>query len=324
MENKMNKLTVAIPTCNRAIAVDSLLDRLFSYMEQGLSFDIFVCDNASLDSTEHVVKKWMDKIPTLSYYRQEKNVGADANFLTCYMTFTTPYLWLLGDTRMISYNEMRFLLNELDKGYDAFILCCHPLMRLPFKMYTDINNLLSEQGWHITNMASCIVSQQFAVTGIYERYLNTNFIQLGGFIEYLSRLSSFKVEYINHEVVYVKELKVEGFDKKMTSWSSKTISICAMQWYMIVMSLPNNINLSVKEKILMDHARYNSILSSLFFIVHVADKDMMFINEFKRYKKYLKFVSAVPMWKYNIIMHTAWIWRILKRIYDKIYKYKNR
>lgn len=192
MENKKNKLTIAIPTYNRAIAVDSLICQLFSYIEQGLSFDIFVCDNASLDSTARVVKKWMGKIPTLSYYRQSKNVGADLNFLTCYMNFTTPYLWLLGDTRIISYNEMRFLLNELDKGYDAFILCCHPLMRLPLKIYTDINDLVSEQGWHITNMASCIISQQFAIVDVYERYLNTNFIQLGGFIEYLSRLNSLK------------------------------------------------------------------------------------------------------------------------------------
>src|SRR5574344_421664 len=94
-----NLLTICIPTYNRSVAVDWVLKILKNYLDRGLNFDVLVCDNASTDDTKLIVEKWLQSMPSLTYYCQKGNRGSDYNFLTCYKLFKTKYCWLLGDTR---------------------------------------------------------------------------------------------------------------------------------------------------------------------------------------------------------------------------------
>lgn len=308
----MNKLTIAIPTYNRAVSVDNLLSILHSYLEQGLSFDIFVSDNASSDNTRQIIDSWKEKISTLYYYRQDINRGSDYNFYTCFMNFHTPYIWLLGDTRIISFDEMKLLISELDDNYDGYILNCHPLINIQTKIYTDINELMSDHGWHITNMASCIIPKKFVIPNNLKRYFDTYFIHEGNFIEYLSGMEEFKVKFLYN--IKVKEINYSNFNKAKTSWSSQSIKIFAYDWYIFIMSLPPKIKLEIKQRILKAHNEKTKILTPTKFIYHLANDDSTFIKEYSLYKHYLRYATNTPLWVYELIVRTRFIWRTIKNI----------
>ena len=64
-----NKVTIVIPTFNRAKLVCDTID---SALAQTVPCDIIVCDHGSSDNTPEVVKKYGDKI---TYIRRERDFG---------------------------------------------------------------------------------------------------------------------------------------------------------------------------------------------------------------------------------------------------------
>jgi glycosyltransferase involved in cell wall biosynthesis len=312
-------LTICIPTYNRANALDKVLQYLSDYYNRGLVFDVLISDNASTDNTFGIVSKWKESMPSISYHRQPKNMGSDYNFMTCFSLFKTEFCWLLGDTRYVEYKELDFLLSELsDKNqrYDGYIINCRKDLELPTKVYTEINALVSEQGWHMTNNASCIITKKSFKYGRYHRYLNTWFIHEGGFIEYLCTLDEFKVKYFSKNNISVKGFsKLDNFDKKNTSWMPNVLDIFGRCWYMFVMSLPNQIRIDVKEKVCKDHDRFTHIISPKFYISYIASGNKYFISEFRKYNKYLNFVTDYSLWIYKLIIFCSPLIQQIYRIW---------
>lgn len=322
MEDMKKELTIAIPTYNRAIFVDWSLKILKSYLDRGLLFDVIVSDNHSSDNTAEVVKKWQESMPCLTYFCQTENKMADRNFFNCWQMSKTKFCWLLGDTRMITFEEMKFLLSEINQNYrcDAFILNCNVNLKIPSKYYTDINTLIEEQGWHITNMASCIISKEFVKYNNVMRYLNTNFVQVGVFIEYLCSLEEFSVKYLENRDIFVNEFQIPGIVKLSGGgWRSQEIRVFARDWYMLVMSLPNQIRLEIKEKMVKDHNLYTEFFSFHNFRVDCVNaKGLTLYNDFIQNKKYLRFTTNHSVWMYSFIVYSTFIMKpiylLLRRI----------
>lgn len=317
-----NLLTVAIPTYNRSAFLDWTLRILKSYIDKGLYFNVLVSDNHSTDNTEDVVRKWQVLMPNLSYYCQSENKMAARNFLKCWQLFNTKYCWLLGDTRMITYREMKFLLSELSNNHccDAFILNSNARLKIPSKLYSDINNLLEEQGWHITNMASCIITKDFVNHNNAMRYLNTNFVQVGIFIEHLCSLDKFSVKYMGNSDIFVNEYQIPGIVKlNGGGWRNQEIRVFARNWYMFVMSLPNQIKLEIKEQMAKDHNLYTEFFSFHNFRVDCINaKGLTFYNDFMQNKKYLRFTTNHSVWMYSFIVYSTLILKPLYLLLRKI------
>jgi len=73
-------VSICIPTYNSARflreCLDSIVNQTYSNKE------IIVSDNASTDETEKIVKEYVEKYK-VKYYRNEKNIGGEANFDRC-------------------------------------------------------------------------------------------------------------------------------------------------------------------------------------------------------------------------------------------------
>ncbi|MBE3088762.1 MAG: glycosyltransferase family 2 protein [Actinobacteria bacterium] len=73
-------VSICIPTYNNARflreSLDSIVNQTYSNKE------IIVSDNASTDETEKIVKEYVEKYK-VKYYKNEKNIGAEANFTRC-------------------------------------------------------------------------------------------------------------------------------------------------------------------------------------------------------------------------------------------------
>lgn len=111
MDHKL--LTVAIPTYNRAKYLKRTLESVVSQYEERV--EIIVSDNASEDNTRQVVEELSASAP-IRYIRNEKNMGAEANFLQCYRVATGDFILLLGDDDLIVENRLATMLDYIEEN----------------------------------------------------------------------------------------------------------------------------------------------------------------------------------------------------------------
>ncbi len=112
-------ITVAIPTYNRADgyfreAFECALSQTYS------NFEIIVSDNCSTDSTEELVKSYVDR--RIFYYKQKKNIPANDNFNFCLKNANGKYFILLHDDDLIDHKFLEKCVNRLRENPDIGIV----------------------------------------------------------------------------------------------------------------------------------------------------------------------------------------------------------
>jgi glycosyltransferase involved in cell wall biosynthesis len=116
-------LTIAIPTFNRADA----LDRQLSWLVQAIAgfeaeCEILVSDNGSSDRTPEVIHQWQAKLPSLQSIRHLENVGVLKNIAGCLRAATTPYVWTIGDDDPIQDRAVPYVLGQIKQHDDLSLL----------------------------------------------------------------------------------------------------------------------------------------------------------------------------------------------------------
>jgi hypothetical protein len=109
-------ITVSIPTYNRA---DLLRRALHSVLAQPVPMEVFVCDNASSDTTRDVVEAIAD--PRVTYLGSPVNRGPRWNLSRCLHVGSAPHLTILcdDDVMLPSHLESKlvFLADNPDAGF---------------------------------------------------------------------------------------------------------------------------------------------------------------------------------------------------------------
>ncbi len=110
------KLSICIPTYNRAALLDEALQSIASQSRPGL--EIVVCDNASSDNTRDVIDRFRPHFEHLVYFRWPENMGPDRNVLKTVEIASGEYCWLLGDDDQLEVGALDKVVPVLDDGYD--------------------------------------------------------------------------------------------------------------------------------------------------------------------------------------------------------------
>ena len=110
-------LTIAIPTYNRQRYLAELLPELVAQCKEANAcvprVEVLVIDNASADSTSAYVT---GNFPNdVRYFRNDTNIGPDANFIECVRRSSGHYVWLFGDDEIINKNAVVSLLELIQK-----------------------------------------------------------------------------------------------------------------------------------------------------------------------------------------------------------------
>ncbi|MDK2789584.1 MAG: O-antigen biosynthesis alpha,3-abequosyltransferase [Methanothermococcus sp.] len=120
-------LSICIPTYNRAEFLKDALNSILRQINTKNKDKVEICisDNASEDNTEELVKEYQKKssIPII-YHKNEKNMGADYNYLKVVEIANGEYCWLLGSDDIIEDGGIDNLLKEIkeNKDIDIFIV----------------------------------------------------------------------------------------------------------------------------------------------------------------------------------------------------------
>lgn len=112
MENDI-LLTVAIPTYNRSVTLEKILQHLSN--ERDVPFKILVSDDQSPDDTGDMVRRFQGSLPQLRYHRNEKNLGFSGNVLKLYELADTRYVWFLCDDETVLPGAIRNIVTALKK-----------------------------------------------------------------------------------------------------------------------------------------------------------------------------------------------------------------
>ena len=110
-------LTIAIPTYNGSKTIRNMLDLLLPQCNDQV--EVLISDNCSIDGTEAIIHEYKLKWEKIEYYRNEKNIGPDANFLLCMRMARGHFTWLVSDDDIVIEGAIKKILNFLSAHRDV-------------------------------------------------------------------------------------------------------------------------------------------------------------------------------------------------------------
>lgn len=104
------ELTICIPTFNREIYLNRLLESIYSQKESE-NIAIAISDNCSQDRTKELVNEWKKNTNLdISISINKANLGADKNYFQAVNMSQTEYTWLLGSDDWLVEGALRRIL----------------------------------------------------------------------------------------------------------------------------------------------------------------------------------------------------------------------
>lgn len=117
-------LSILIPTYNRVDYLMKNLNVLFKQMDSKIidSVEIIVSDNCSDDETLKQLNLIEKTNINFRFWSNEKNIGADGNFLKLVREAKGKFLWLFGDDEYLLEGSLNRVINYLkeNEGYGLF------------------------------------------------------------------------------------------------------------------------------------------------------------------------------------------------------------
>lgn len=115
------QLSICIPTYNRAKLLKECLDSVINQVKGKEQVEIVICDNASPDDTENIVKGYIGNYPFMKYFRNNQNLGYVKNQLKCFKNAQGQYLAILCDDDLYLDGEVDKILQVVSEKEYAFI-----------------------------------------------------------------------------------------------------------------------------------------------------------------------------------------------------------
>lgn len=126
------KLTIAIPTYNRAIRLEKALLDLCAAINSSANkteVAVYVSNNGSKDDTAEVIaqcgKLFIKNGIPFSSRANESNQGFDSNVLACYAGCCSEYVWFLSDDDNIIAGAVDAIIRDINQYRPSVIFCNH-------------------------------------------------------------------------------------------------------------------------------------------------------------------------------------------------------
>ena len=118
------RLSICIPTYNRAKYLEQTLASILGQVGDEILPRIEICisDNASTDDTEMLVHRLQQSQRTkIVYSRNEKNEGADRNYMRAIELAGGDYCWFMGSDDLLNDGALARMLEEINSGHEIYL-----------------------------------------------------------------------------------------------------------------------------------------------------------------------------------------------------------
>ena len=193
-------LSIVIPTYNRSSQLSHSLS-LFAEQLTALEtrdIDIIVVDDCSTDATENIGREYASKYQYISYIKNNRNIGLEANLIRSAKCATGKYVWIFGDDdyleeknsiekilyvlRKDSYDEI--IINRTRRGKQSENIISDDWMGIKGqkdRQYTGLSEFIME--WGVISVIGfvsvCIMNKRLFMEKEDEGFYGTMYPQLG-------------------------------------------------------------------------------------------------------------------------------------------------
>ncbi len=216
-------LSIAIPTYNRAIWLKLCLEQLLPQVDLiGNSVDVTIYDNASPDNTAETVQSFVDQGFSLSYKRNNENIGSDRNIAQCFNLAKGRYVLILGDDDVFLDGALQKIMTLLKNsdfgtvflsayGYDFNHLKERPSQFFPSKkVYDDNNEYLKKCFIRATFISSLIINKSSCPDLDANKFVGTSLVQT--YLFYEAVFSRSQNLYISEYLLAAKRIEQKDYD----------------------------------------------------------------------------------------------------------------
>ncbi|WP_206951644.1 glycosyltransferase family 2 protein [Trinickia acidisoli] len=185
------KLTIAIPTFNRAGYLRMNLERLVEEVRAlpPGQVEVLVSDNHSTDETPAVVAGVIEAGLAVRYIRNERDLGSDANIAQCFNEARGDYVQIMGDDDLYVRGTLAYVVSLLESN-DYGVLCLRPFgydsdpgREYPgdtgkVREFVDVGGFLSAAGPLITFISAMIVNRRLLSGLDVRQFCGSNLVQV--------------------------------------------------------------------------------------------------------------------------------------------------
>lgn len=135
------KLSICIPTYNRADMLKEALDSVLMQLGGDIKADVLISDNASTDNTQEMVDQYQRRSPFIRYQRNPENIGFDGNIVSCIKHACGEYIWFLSDDDILLNGTLERVMEEIKTHNPTILYLNHtPFMNDSSKKMKPMNN----------------------------------------------------------------------------------------------------------------------------------------------------------------------------------------
>lgn len=176
-------LSICIPIYNRLSFLERQLNRMLEdkelFEEQ---IQLIISDNCSTDDLKSCCEKYQQHGLTLTYHRNETNLGPDGNFDWCFHHVDGKYVWLLGSDDIPMKGLLREILEVLEGvGYGLVHLSITPRNER-LRIYRNDNGILADINVWITFMSANIIRTDSVRHFDLKEYMGSYMIQVPAYL----------------------------------------------------------------------------------------------------------------------------------------------
>ena len=232
------KLSICIPTHNRAMYIGETLDSIISQATDDV--EIVIVDGASTDNTEETVQGFQKQFPRLRYFRGETNMGVERDTHKTVELAEGEYCWLMTSDDVLKPGAIAVVLDAINQEYGLVIVNAEvrneDLSELlaEAKLGIDknleygpeeIDQLFLDTIDYLSYMGAVIIKRSIWNAREKEPYFDTDFVHVG---------------VIFQDVIPEKKLVISAplisVRYGTATWTSREFEIWAFNWPAVIWS----------------------------------------------------------------------------------------
>lgn len=157
-------LTIAIPTYNRAAALEHTLGVVVPQLDSGTR--LVVIDNASTDGTAAVCGRYLQGVSGIEIIRNRINIGANANIMRCCEQAGDGHLWILPDDDLPHGDAVRTIREVIARHPHAGYFNFHTTV-LDFFRVVRNREIVVDNAEDFSSSLDCFGNLLFLPAGVY-------------------------------------------------------------------------------------------------------------------------------------------------------------
>ena len=157
-------LTIAIPTYNRAAALEQTLGIVVPQLDSGSR--VVVIDNASSDDTAAVCDRYLLTRAPIEIIRNRVNIGANANIMRCCEQAGDGYLWILPDDDVPRADAVRTIREVVGRYPRAGYVNFHTTLLEHYRV-TRSREIVVSDASELASELDCFGNLLFLAAGVY-------------------------------------------------------------------------------------------------------------------------------------------------------------